>query len=219
MADAPRETVDGARAHEHQPIRVIREEHALISSLLRLMALALHTSQHQHTPPDFGLMRKMLFYLDEFIEHKHHHKESEWLFPKLRARTPLARDILDHLDGDHASGERNIRVLERALLAFEILGESRRPAFEQALERYTEFYVSHMQLEERKILPLAEKMLTPADWDDMSSAFGDHEPDGLRLELYAQILRSMPEPVQRGRPRNRNPPAQPTPGQPGEHKP
>jgi hemerythrin-like domain-containing protein len=57
---------------------------------------------------------------------------------------------------DHARGELRIRELEHALLGFEMMGEARREAFEQAAARYVDFYLTHMAVEEREILPLAE---------------------------------------------------------------
>jgi hemerythrin-like domain-containing protein len=62
----------------------------------------------------------------------------------------------DGLDADHARGELPIRELEHALLGFEMMEEARREAFEQAAARYVDFYLTHMAVEEREILPLAE---------------------------------------------------------------
>ena len=139
----------------HATIRIIREEHAALSAMLRSIVLLLAQHRRQGTLPDFATLRAMLFYVDEFPEQRHHRKESELLFPKLRARSPVARELLDRLDSEHANGHLRIRELEHALLAFEMMGEPRRLAFEQAAERYTDFYLAHMALEEREILPLA----------------------------------------------------------------
>src|SRR6476660_10592763 len=120
----------------HSTIRIIRDEHSALSAMLRSILLLLAEHRRQGTLPDFAALRAMLFYVDEFPEKRHHRKESELLFPKLRARTPISRELLDRLDEDHARGERNIRDLEHALLGFEMLGEPRREAFERAAERY-----------------------------------------------------------------------------------
>ena len=49
-----------------------------------------------------------------------------------------------------------------------MIGESRRQAFEQAIERYVDFYLGHMALEEREILSAGqEKVLTEQDWADL----------------------------------------------------
>jgi len=144
----------------------------------------------------------MLFYLDEFPEQRHHRKESELLFPKLRARTPLSRELLDQLDHDHAQGERRIRELEHALLGYEMMGEPRRAEFERQLERYVEFYRMHMALEEQQILPLAERVLTPQDWADLDDAFTanrdpltGHEPEAPYRALFTRIVNLVPAPI------------------------
>ncbi|RYZ00876.1 MAG: hemerythrin domain-containing protein, partial [Comamonadaceae bacterium] len=139
----------------HVTTTIIRQEHAALAAMLRSVLLLLAQHRREATLPDFGALRAMLFYVDEFPERRHHRKESELLFPKLRSRTPMSRELLDRLDDDHARGERKIRHVEHALLAFEMMGESRRQAFEQAVERYVTFYLEHMALEEREILPLA----------------------------------------------------------------
>src|SRR5512146_1743849 len=114
----------------HLALKVIREEHAALAAMLRSIPLLLSRHRRQGTLPDFAALRAMLFYVDEFPEQRHHRKESELLFPRLRARTPRARDVLDRLDDDHARGERRVRDLEHSLIAFEMLGEARRDAFE-----------------------------------------------------------------------------------------
>ncbi len=184
--------------------RIILEEHAALSAMLRSILLLLKQHRRQDTLPDFSLLRAMLFYVDEFPEKRHHRKETELLFPKLRARTPLSRDLLDHLDGEHACGERKIRDLEHALLAFEMMGETRRLAFEQAAERYVSFYLAHMAMEEQQILPLAEHVLTEADWAELDEAFASnrdplaghaHEPEADYRALFIRILNTVPAPI------------------------
>jgi hemerythrin-like domain-containing protein len=186
----------------HLTTTIIRQEHAALSAMLRSILLLLARHRREATLPDFGALRAMLFYVDEFPEQRHHRKESELLFPKLRARTPLSRELLDRLDDDHARGERKIRNVEHALLAFEMLGESRRHAFEQAIERYVDFYLEHMALEEREILPLAERVLTDDDWKELDAAFRTNrdpmtgqEPDAQYQGLFTRIVNALPAPI------------------------
>lgn len=186
----------------HAATRIIREEHAALAAMLRSILLLLGQHRRQGSLPDFASLRAMLFYVDEFPEQRHHRKETELLFPKLRARTPLAHDVLDHLDKDHASGERNIRDLEHALLGFEIMGEPRRERFEQAAERYVSFYLAHMALEEQQILPLADQVLTDDDWAELDEAFSanrdpltGHEPEAAYRALFTRIVNMVPAPI------------------------
>jgi hemerythrin-like domain-containing protein len=186
----------------HSTIRIIREEHSALSAMLRSIVLLLAQHRRQGTLPDFGALRAMLFYVDEFPEKRHHRKETEVLFPKLRARTPMSRELLDRLDDDHARGERRIRNVEHALLAFEMMGEPRRKAFEQAVEHYVDFYLAHMALEEREILPLAQRVLTEDDWAELDEAFGANqdpltgcEPDAEYKALFTRIVNAVPAPI------------------------
>jgi len=185
-----------------ETLQIIRNEHAALAAMLRSILLLLAEHRRKGTLPDFAALRAMLFYVDEFPEKRHHRKESELLFPRLRARTPMSRELLDRLDDDHGRGERKIRNVEHALLAFEIMGESRRAQFETAMERYVEFYLSHMALEEREILPLALRVLTPDDWDDLDAAFGANrdalagaEPEEEYRKLFSRIVNQVPAPI------------------------
>lgn len=117
-------------------VRVIRAEHDALSAMLRTVPLLLDAQRRAGSAPDFGALRAMLFYVDEFPERLHHKKESELLFSKLRARAPELRDTLDDLEADHAQGERAIRELQHSLLAWEQMGEARRAKFEQQLKVY-----------------------------------------------------------------------------------
>jgi hemerythrin-like domain-containing protein len=158
-------------AMTHLTTRIIHDEHAALAAMLRSILLLIEQHRRQSTQPDFSALRAMLFYVDEFPEQRHHRKESTLLFPKLRARTPLSRDLLDRLDQEHARGEHMIRELEHALLGFEMLGEPRRAAFERLTQRYVDFYFAHMAVEEREVMPLAERVLTAEDWAELDEAF------------------------------------------------
>lgn len=184
----------------HRAAQVIRDEHAAIAAMLRTVLLLLAQHRQAQTLPRFDALRAMLFYADEFPAREHHRKESELLFTRLRARTPLSRDQLDQLDSEHGRGERMIRQVQHELTAFEMLGEPRRQSFEQAVERYVDFYLRHMALEEREILPLAERVLTPEDWAELDMAFAEpapegHVPDAAYQALFTQIVSRVPAPL------------------------
>ena len=189
-------------------VRIIRDEHQALAAMLNSLLLMLAQDRRDKRLPDFASLRAMLFYLDEFPEQRHHRKETELLFPKLRARTPLARELLDRLDQDHQRGEARIRELEHRLLAFEMMGESRRAAFEDAAERYVDFYLTHMALEERDVLPLAERVLTEDDWADIDAAFRANrdpltgcQPETEYEQLFTRIVSLVPAPLGLGQPR------------------
>jgi hemerythrin-like domain-containing protein len=183
-------------------IRIIREEHQALSAMLSSLHLLLRQHRQDSAPVRFDVLRAMLFYIDEFPERLHHRKESDLLFPLIRQRSDRAAEALEKLDRDHGVGERAIRDLEHALLAWEMLGESRRAPFEQAVERYLSFYLKHMQMEEEIVLPLAQQVLEPADWAVLDEAFGEnrdpltgHPPSADYEQLFSRIVRTAPAPI------------------------
>lgn len=186
----------------HATTRIILDEHAALSAMLRSILMLLAEHRRQQSLPDFTALRSMLFYVDQFPEKLHHRHETELLFPKLRARAPLARELLDRLDHEHARGERHIREVEHGLLMFEMLGEAHRAPFERAMARYADFYLAHMALEEKEILPLAERILDADDWEGLDAAFcghrdpfAGHEPAHEWRALFTRIVNAVPAPI------------------------
>lgn len=180
-------------------LRIINEEHAALAAMLK----ALH-QRAQQGPGDapqefFDAMRAMLFYIDEFPERQHHPKESEWLFPRVAARSAEAASAIEQLDRDHEGGEAAVRELQHLLLAWELLGESRRATFTGALMRYNDFYLAHMRLEEAVVLPAALAELGADDWHAIDQAFATNDllltpgvpRDPAFDALYTRIWRSM----------------------------
>lgn len=183
-------------------LRIIRDEHLALAAMLRSMGLLVRQAHAAGRTPDFGVLRAMLFYVDEFPERLHHPKESELLFPLLRERCPELAPVLDRLDSDHDRGERAIRSLEHAMLAYEVLGESRRAAFEQALSQYVDRYLEHMAVEETQVLPAAQRVLQPAEWQRLDEAFAanrdpatGHPVDDVYRPLFTRITMNAPSPI------------------------
>ena len=183
-------------------LQIIRDEHASLAAMLQSMRMLVERGPDDSRKNFFDVLRAMLFYIDEFPERLHHRKETELLFPLIRARSDSAGEILEKLDRDHGVGERAIRDLEHTLLSWEMLGESRRDHFEQAVERYLSFYLKHMQLEEEVVLPLAQQVLEPADWAVLDDAFSEnrdpltgHPPSAEYEQLFSRIVRTAPAPI------------------------
>ncbi|MEQ1803825.1 MAG: hemerythrin domain-containing protein [Burkholderiaceae bacterium] len=186
----------------HATVKIIRDEHSALAAMLRSVLLLLAQYRRRGETPDFALLRAMLFYIDEFPERQHHPKESTLLFPKMRLRSEEPLAVLDRLDSEHEQGEWQIRYVERALLAFEIVGESRRATFEDVFQRYVDFYLSHMRTEEVEVLPLAEKLLTPADWIELDAEFllnrdplTGYSPTPEYSALFSRIVCLAPAPI------------------------
>jgi hemerythrin-like domain-containing protein len=186
----------------HAALDVIRSEHSALAAMLQSLTMLLAQSRREGAMPDFAVLRAMLLYVDEFPERLHHRKESDLLFPRVRARVPALGAVLDRLEQDHEQGERAIRELSHLLLAFEVMGESRRDGFEAAYARFAQRYHEHMRTEEREVLPAAQAHLAPADWAELDAAFlanrdplTGHEPEDGYKALFHRIAMSAKAPI------------------------
>jgi hemerythrin-like domain-containing protein len=188
------------------PSQVIRNQHASIAAVLRSLAMMIDHGPGDEPERFFDVLRAMLFYIDEFPERQHHPRESELLFPKLLRLAPELKPAIQSLEADHERGEGKVRALQHLLLAWELIGESRRPAFEQAAREYVQFYLDHMRCEEVELLPAAQRLLTTADWAELDAAFlsapdplgpGARDPSFDRL--FTRIVLTAPAPIGVGR--------------------
>lgn len=187
----------------HASIQIIRDEHAALAAMLRSLILMVERGPGDAMEQYFDVLRAMLFYIDEFPERLHHPKESELLFPKVAHSAPQIAAVIAQLDKDHQRGEGAVRELQHQLLAWELLGESRRVAFETAARSYVRFYLDHMNLEEREILPAAEQSLTAQEWTELDAAFatncdpltGKYPRDPLYDRLFTRIVMTAPAPI------------------------
>lgn len=199
-----------------QPMRpltltILQDEHQALAAMLRSLGMLLQMARREGHPPDFSVLRAMLFYVDEFPERQHHRRETEYLFPLVRERCPELQPVLQRLDQDHHKSEQAIRDLQHALLAFEVLGEPRRDAFETAMQHYTRQYLEHMALEEREVLPAAQRSLSADDWARLDAIFeagrdplalpspGEQAPNDYK-PLFSKILMQAPTPIGLGPP-------------------
>ena len=182
----------------HSSLQTIRDEHMALAAMLRALGGLMDCGPGDEPERYFDVMRATLFYIDEFPERKHHPKESQLLFPQIARRSGECQDVLERLEKDHAGSERAVRELQHMLLAWELVGDSRRQVFEEAARKYLQQYQSHMQLEDSVILPLAEKVLDEADWLLLDAAFasncdpltGKYPRDPLYDRLFTRIVMS-----------------------------
>jgi hemerythrin-like domain-containing protein len=175
--------------------------------MLRSLGMMVERGPGDEPEGFFDVLRAMLFYIDEFPERLHHPKESDLLFPRVARLAPEVMSTIVQLEKDHAAGESAVRELQHLLLAWELVGESRRAAFDAAAKRYLAFYLEHMRLEETVILPAAQRVLSDADWKELDAAFatncdpltGKYPRDPAYDRLFTRIVMRAPAPIGLGK--------------------
>ena len=182
-------------------IQKIRDEHRSISAVLHGLKQLARDAQDARVKPGFEVLRAMIRYIDEYPERLHHPKEDEYLFSRLEARAPQAKPLVAALKAEHEQGARLVRDLERALVFFEDGWPAGAREFLEAVDAYAEFHWKHMRKEENELLPLAEKLLEPADWKEIDAAFDvNRDPIADIRErdfesLFTKIVNLAPAPI------------------------
>ena len=187
----------------HASLRIIHDEHAALTAMLRSLRLLVQRGPQDRPEQFFDVMRAMLFYMDEFPERLHHTKETKLLFPPVAERSAATREAIAQLTHEHDIGEALVRELQHLLLGWELLGDSRRAVFEAALKGYVDFYMSHIRLEETVVIPEAQKVLEPEDWHLLDKAFidqsnpltGKYPREPLYDRLFTRIAMHTPAPI------------------------
>ena len=187
----------------HISLKTINEEHATLNAMLQSLLMMIKRGPLNAPELFFDILRAMLFYIDEVPEKQHHPKETELLFPIVAKRSPQCAEVIQRLNNEHHKGESSIRDLQHLLVAWELLGDSRRVAFETAAQQYVDFYKEHMHLEESVVIPEALKVLNADDWRSIDAAFAmNSDPlstskarDPMYDQLFTKITLRTPAPI------------------------
>ena len=187
----------------HTCIQVIYEEHSSITAILKSLRMMIRRGPQDEPEIFFDVLRAMLFYIDEVPEKQHHPKETAFLFPPVAQRSPQCAELIEQLEKEHDKGESSVRELQHLLLGWEMLGDSRRQAFEEATLKFVDFYSEHLRLEESIIIPEAFKVLTEEDWVKLDAAFeknidplsGKQARDPIYDRLFTKIAMRAPAPI------------------------
>jgi hemerythrin-like domain-containing protein len=185
-----------------EALQIIKDEHFAIAAVLYSLRYLVRGMRDRGEPADFRLLHAIFDYIVSYPDRWHHPKENDYLFAAVRARSHEADALIAELEREHEAGRPQIEALKRLLVAFERDGADAGPAFFAAVERYTDSEWAHMHKEEDLLMPIAERVLTDADWAGIAAAFRENDNPlfGLKPKedaerLYQRILSLAPAPI------------------------
>ena len=152
-------------------IAIIKEEHRALGNVVYTLQRFVEQIAKRHTEADFQLIACMLYYIDSFPESCHHPKEDEYLFKRLRNRTAKADAVLDELQGQHITSAQLMTYLEQTFVLYQGGAPDGFQRFADAVNAYAELLWDHMELEENRVLTLAQEYLRDDDWLAIDQAF------------------------------------------------
>lgn len=182
-------------------VQTIRIEHFNIASVLSTFGHLLREIEGGRWTVDHDLLSKVIDYLERYPEVYHHPKEDDFLFAAMRRRDPALNEKLDLVHEEHIKGKRLLAELREAQAEF-AADPAAFPRFKALTQDFLEFQRRHMLREERELLPLALRILTEEDWQEINEAFARNDDPlfgaGQRREfktLVDQILALAPSPL------------------------
>lgn len=184
----------------NKSLDIIHDEHRALAAMLNGMRELVAGIEAGRLRPDFDLLASMIRYIDEVPEVVHHPKEDQFLFAKLRQRSPEALPYIEQLETEHQQGEARVKSLKDALAAYRQTGDAGFAGFKVTLMAYLEQEWRHMNTEEHKIFPLACQYLTAEDWAEIDAAFLSNDNPwlgaaGKYAALFSKIVNMAPAPV------------------------
>jgi len=182
-------------------LSVLQREHRALAAVLYCFEQVLGEIRLKRLEPDFALFESILEYIQDFPDRFHHPKEDEILFPLLLERAPTVRKSLEELQEQHHEGVRLTSELKWKLAAWKEGGDAAFPTFDQAARIFIDYQRRHIGLEEREIIPAAQRTFSEADWIKVNDAFASNDdplfgrrPKAAFDALFSRIASLAPEP-------------------------
>lgn len=148
-------------------LAVIRDEHRALAAVLHAWLDRLQSERL----PSAKAMRAALDFLTEFSFLQHHPKESEQLFPRIRAHTMTLNAELDELDHQHERDRALLQQLDADVRRLDDPAAADWLTLRQHLQQYAEFVWEHLGREEGVVLPAAQRYLGEDDWLVLDQVF------------------------------------------------
>jgi hemerythrin-like domain-containing protein len=164
----------------------LMKEHEAILSALQILERMIAKIE-KATVVDTEDIHNFTGFLKEFADKCHHGKEEGLLFPALtRAGIPEKGGPIEVMLFEHAQGRQLIREMEDS-----ITDQADLVKLTQAAKAYTILLRNHIQKENNVLFPMADKVLTETQLDDLYEGFEEHEEKvighGRHEELHAML--------------------------------
>ena len=168
------------------PTEVLKHEHKIVLAVLEGAAREAQNIQATGTV-DTEKVAKIVDFLRVFVDKCHHAKEERELFPKLQERGmpgdtgPIA--VMLH---EHALGRAEVAVIADALGRLTGGDTSAAAPLAEHLLVYAKLLREHIDKENGILFVMADRILTPADQENLGRAFETIETEEIGAGVHEQ---------------------------------
>ena len=127
---------------------------------------------HDGSTPHYELMLDVMFYMTHYPDAVHHPKE-DLAFARMKEREPQLASIVDELDRQHVDLHAMGRRLVEQLTDIVNGSIASRQSVEMLARDYISTFRLHIKFEERRVLPMAARLLRDCDWKEIDALVQD----------------------------------------------
>ena len=175
-------------------LQQLSEDHRNIARLLVVLERQLALFEDAKRP-DYELLMAIADYFTGFPDRCHHPKE-DLILRHMRRKDPVAAEAVGDLESEHekiGALAKHFRDAVRNVLN-EV--EMPRSAFDAVLRHFIRDQRNHMQMENERFFPLAQKILSDKDWTEID-AEASKEQDPLFGNEAAERFESLRQSILR----------------------
>jgi nucleotide-binding universal stress UspA family protein/hemerythrin-like domain-containing protein len=158
---------------------LIQDEHRSLGAVVVTMQRRLAEARSGAEGLDHEAFGRMLRYIHDFPEQRHHPREQSSLHRLLLARTERGNALVQTLEAQHLTEHELVAALQAAWQACTAGAHGADAALAQlddALAALADHVREHLQLEEQQLMPLALEVLKDDDWKEVAAAFEGADP-------------------------------------------
>jgi len=168
---------------EATAVEMLEAEHRVIQKMVAGMSV-LAEQLEGGEPVDVSLLESIVVFLRTFADRLHHGKEESFLFPALiRRGVPSQGCPIGGLTMEHQKGRVMVGELADAIRGYAAGEPPARENLVKSLRALVAFYPGHIWKEDYLLFPLAGKVLTPEDQQDLMDKFETVERE-LGLDVH-----------------------------------
>lgn len=174
-------------------LHMLMHDHRLVEKALSGLGLVMDRL-NRGDEVDVSLLRETVQFMRQFVDRCHHRKEEELLFPAMaRNGVPEQGGPLGVMKHEHEQGRAWVATFEDAVELYAKDGEAARDRLVKAIGYIRELYTDHISKEERVLFPMAERILSAGELDDLLEGFNKGEAETgsnvhERFERFAERL-------------------------------
>lgn len=161
-------------------IALIQDEHRSMAAVLNAMKRHIAEARSGTTELDHALFGRMLQYIHDYPEKRHHPKEEQSLHRLMRERGDRGRELMHTLEAQHLTEYELATALQRVFdeTSDGVRGDDPQLIrLDEAARALAEHVWEHLRLEEESLLPQALEVLTRHDWKEIGEYFaGNRDP-------------------------------------------